>query len=212
MIGNLPALDPSATFGLGNAGAGLGARDSSARSTAQAGMSSSRGNSDLSADEQRALRELQQTDRKVRAHEMAHVAAGAGLVSKGASYSYETGPDGQRYAVAGEVSIDTSPGGTPEETIEKARQIKAAALAPANPSPQDRSVAAMADRMAVQAALEITMREREEGSTTDRAVATGTASPQPTPDGSDRRSAIETAYGRFAATRPTHTAGIDAYA
>jgi len=109
---------------------------------------------ELSAEQQRQVGALQRTDRAVRAHEQAHMAAGAGLV-RGSSYSYESGPDKRRYAVAGEVSIDTSPGRTPEETIAKARQIRAAALAPADPSTQDRRVAAAASQMEMQAQQEL---------------------------------------------------------
>ncbi len=94
----------------------------------------------------------------MRAHEMAHVAAGGSLVRSGASFSYAIGPDGQRYAVGGEVGIDTSPGRSPEETLDKAARIRAAALAPADPSPQDRQVAAMATRMAMQASMELALR------------------------------------------------------
>ncbi|MDR2450259.1 MAG: hypothetical protein LBE85_00460 [Candidatus Accumulibacter sp.] len=111
----------------------------------------------LSEDELREVEELKATDRKVRQHEQAHMAAGGNLVT-GASYQYVTGPDGQRYAVAGEVGINTSPGRTPEETLRIAARIQAAALAPADPSPQDRKVAAQAARMQMQAALEIAMR------------------------------------------------------
>lgn len=89
---------------------------------------------------------LRATDRKVRAHELTHIAAGAGLTGA-ASFTYQLGPDNQRYAVAGEVSIDISSGDDPEETIAKAQQIRAAALAPADPSPQDRKVAALATKM-----------------------------------------------------------------
>jgi len=110
--------------------------------------------SQLSEADQQKVRDLQQRDREVRAHEMAHVAAGGSLVRNGASFSYETGPDGQRYAIGGEVSIDSSPGRTPEETRSKAERIKSAALAPADPSAQDRQVAALATRMAMQASME----------------------------------------------------------
>jgi hypothetical protein len=110
------------------------------------------------------LEELKTTDRAVRAHEAAHVAAGGSLVTSGATFSYETGPDGQRYAVAGEVGIDTSKGRTPEETLTRAQQIRAAALAPADPSPQDRAVAASAARMAVEACAEIARARMEENS------------------------------------------------
>src|SRR5690606_10364040 len=50
----------------------------------------------LSEAEQRQVAKLKERDREVRAHEMAHVAAGAGLVTRGASYTYQTGPDSQR--------------------------------------------------------------------------------------------------------------------
>ncbi|MCL2160852.1 MAG: hypothetical protein FWH56_03030 [Betaproteobacteria bacterium] len=110
---------------------------------------------ELSAPDRRQLETLKSTDRAVRAHEAAHMAAGGSLVTSGASYSYETGPDGQRYAVAGEVGIDTSKGRTPEETLVRAQQIRAAALAPADPSGQDRAVAAAAAQMAADARAEI---------------------------------------------------------
>jgi hypothetical protein len=63
--------------------------------------------------------------------------------------------------VAGEVGIRISPGRTPEETIRIAARVRAAALAPADPSPQDRRVAAQATRMQMQAAREIAMRSGE---------------------------------------------------
>lgn len=123
----------------------------------------------LSTAEQRVVARMQQRDREVRAHEMTHISAGAGLVRGGATYSFERGPDGKLYAVGGEVSIDTSPGNTPQETIERARRIRSAALAPADPSPQDRQVAAAASLMESQARIELAASEREEG--------TGTATP-----------------------------------
>lgn len=109
------------------------------------------GGSQLTPEQQRQVDALKQTDRKVRAHEQAHLSAGAELVRGGPSFTYTTGPDGRRYAVAGEVSIDTTPGRTPEDTVPKARHIRAAALAPADPSVQDRSVAAQASQMERQA-------------------------------------------------------------
>lgn len=101
------------------------------------------------------LAKLQARDRQVRQHEMAHLAVSGGLATSGASYTYQKGPDGVNYAVGGEVSIDTSPGRTPEDTIARARQIQAAALAPADPSGQDRSVAAQAQQMEIQARAEL---------------------------------------------------------
>lgn len=108
----------------------------------------------LTPEQQRQVAALRATDRKVKAHEQAHMAAGSGLV-RGSSFEYQSGPDNQRYAVAGEVSIDVSPGRTPDETIAKARQIRAAALAPADPSTQDRRVAAAAGQMEMQARAEM---------------------------------------------------------
>lgn len=113
----------------------------------------------LSAEELALVDELKQTDRKVRQHEMAHMAAGGGMITSGASYTYERGPDGQSYAVAGEVGIDTSPGKTPQETIERARRIRAAAMAPADPSGQDRAVAAQAAQMEQQARAELAQQQ-----------------------------------------------------
>ena len=117
----------------------------------------------LTEEEQAAVKQLAERDREVRAHEMAHMVAGSGLVTSGASYSYEVGPDGKRYAIGGEVGIDISPGRTPEETLRKAQQINAAALAPAEPSPQDRQVAAQAQRMAAQARAEMAAAEQNGG-------------------------------------------------
>ncbi len=109
----------------------------------------------LTAQQQVAVAQLAQIDRRVRAHEQAHLAAAGGLTRGGPSYSYTTGPDGKQYAVGGEVSIDTSPAANPEETIAKAQQIQAAANAPADPSPQDRQVAAAAVQMQIEAQLQI---------------------------------------------------------
>ena len=115
----------------------------------------------LTLQEERLLEQLRQTDRQVRAHEQAHMAAGAGLVRGGVSFSYASGPDEKRYAVGGEVSIDVSRASTPQETLVKARQIRAAALAPADPSAQDQSVAAHAASMESEARAEIAVQQRE---------------------------------------------------
>lgn len=89
--------------------------------------------------------ELQSTDIAVRSHEAAHMSAGGSAITGGATYTYQTGPDGKQYAVGGEVGIDISPvPGNPQATITKMMMIRAAALAPADPSPQDLAVAAAA--------------------------------------------------------------------
>jgi hypothetical protein len=116
----------------------------------------------LSQDEQRAVEELRARDTEVRAHENAHVAAAGGLAGP-ASYEYETGPDGRRYAVGGEVPISIPESGSPEEKIRNAEQARAAALAPAEPSAQDMAVAARAQQMSAQARAEIASRSTTYG-------------------------------------------------
>ncbi len=97
------------------------------------------------------IRKLQMRDREVRAHEAAHAATG-GQYAGSPSYSYEKGLDGKTYATGGEVGIDISPvNGDPEATLQKAMQIRAAALAPAQPSSQDLKVAQKAQMMASEA-------------------------------------------------------------
>ena len=102
---------------------------------------------EMSDAERRKLEDLKTTDARVRRHEEAHRAAAGALYRGGPNYTYETGPDGKRYAVAGSVQIDTSPGRTPEETVAKASAIRRAALAPTDPSGTDRAIAAKATRM-----------------------------------------------------------------
>lgn len=115
---------------------------------------------DLSKREQQQVNELTSRDREVKAHEAAHKAAGGGLTGP-ARFSYTTGPDGKRYAVGGEVSIDTSKvPGDPQATLIKANRIRAAALAPAEPSGQDHKVAAQASQMAAEARLEMAKKQR----------------------------------------------------
>lgn len=106
-------------------------------------------------EELSVINSLKLRDTEVIAHEQAHAAVG-GAHAGAPSYSYETGPDGVKYAVSGEVSIDTSPvQGDPQATLQKAQQIKAAALAPTEPSAQDLKVAGKADQMAAEARSEI---------------------------------------------------------
>lgn len=121
------------------------------------------GGTTLTPEQQRQVQELANIDRQVRLHEQAHLAVGRDLVRGGATYEYQQGPDGKRYAVAGEVSIDASPASTPEQTIPKAIHIRNTALAPADPSAQDQSVAANATRMEAEARQELARLARESG-------------------------------------------------
>ena len=87
---------------------------------------------------------------------MAHLSAAGGFALGGASFRYQTGPDGVRYAVAGEVPIDISAvQGDPQASLNKAETIRKAALAPANPSTQDQCVAAKAAAMSAKANAEL---------------------------------------------------------
>lgn len=111
--------------------------------------------------QQREIDELEARDREVRAHEQAHASVG-GQYAGSPSYEFESGPDGKQYAVGGEVSIDISEENTPEETIRKMQQVRAAALAPAEPSPADLRVASEATQIASEARVEIASEKSEE--------------------------------------------------
>ncbi len=120
-------------------------------------------NSGLTEKELRIIKELKAIDTKVRRHEMAHIAAGGQYITSGAHYQYQKGPDGNNYAVAGDVHIDTSPvPGDPEATIAKMRKVREAALAPADPSPQDKKVAAESSFIAAKALSELMRMQAEQ--------------------------------------------------
>ncbi|HJN46938.1 MAG: hypothetical protein CL477_02160 [Acidobacteria bacterium] len=110
---------------------------------------------DLTAEQRQQVDELKQVDREVRAHEQAHLSRAGAYATGAPTFTYTTGPDGKQYAVAGEVKVDTSPEADPEATLRKAEAIGAAASAPAEPSSQDRMVAAQASRMANEAQQEL---------------------------------------------------------
>ncbi|MBT3047493.1 MAG: putative metalloprotease CJM1_0395 family protein [Candidatus Thiodiazotropha sp.] len=118
-------------------------------------------NSRLTEDERAEVRELQKRDREVRAHEAAHRAAAGGLAGSG-SFTYKRGPDGRSYAVGGEVSIRMPSTNDPKVRLRQAETVRRAALAPADPSPQDRQVAAQASAMAAQARSEVQAEQRQQ--------------------------------------------------
>ncbi len=98
---------------------------------------------------------LQKRDQQVRAHESAHATVG-GETTGAPTFSFKKGPDGKNYAVSGEVSVDSSPiAGKPRATITKMLKVHAAALAPVDPSAQDRSVAVQATKNIVTAQSEL---------------------------------------------------------
>lgn len=114
------------------------------------------GDQQLTSEEEQQVKELKQRDQEVRRHEQAHKAAAGQYASGGPQFEFETGPDGKQYAVGGEVKIDTSSvPNNPEATVRKMQQIRRAALAPGEPSSQDRAIASQAQVAEQQAQSEI---------------------------------------------------------
>ena len=121
----------------------------------------------LTSEEQAQVEKLKARDAEVKNHEAAHLAAAGQYAKGGPKYVYQTGPDGKQYAIGGSVSIDVSPvSGNPQATLQKAQQVRSAALAPAEPSGQDQKVAAAASKMEAEARLQLA-REKAEKATAD---------------------------------------------
>jgi len=103
----------------------------------------------LGPQQEQQIRQLGRIDQEVRAHEQAHLNAARGIAVSNAHFRYQTGPDGKRYAIAGDVQIDTSStSDNPGAVIRKAAAIVRVALAPAKPSIPDQQVANQAQAMA----------------------------------------------------------------
>lgn len=124
--------------------------------------SEQRAEEELELAELQQVQKLQSRDREVRAHEQAHASVGGNLAGA-PNLNFTTGPDGKRYAVSGDVSIDISKvSNDPAATIRKLEQVQRAALAPANPSSQDRKVAAQAAASETQARSDLNVQRLEE--------------------------------------------------
>jgi hypothetical protein len=146
----------------GNADENEKTGDTGDEETDNAGIDTGRTGAELSPEEQSVVNELRNRDREVRAHEQAHVSAGGAYIRGGVSYRYQRGPDNRSYAVGGEVGIDTAPErDDPGATITKMQAVRAAALAPADPSAQDRAVAAAAARNESAARAELAKEEQD---------------------------------------------------
>lgn len=169
MIGSLPNhsfIVPAAGYGRVDGPRQAGGLDAAAETAGQVGLIQQAGDrQQLSADQKQQVHQLKQRDHEVRAHERAHLAAGAGLVQGGARFTFQRGPDGRMYAVGGEVKIDTSAESDPDQTIRKMQQVRRAALAPAEPSGADQSVAAQASQIEAQARLDKRKREHADNPT-----------------------------------------------
>ena len=110
------------------------------------------------------IKELKARDTEVRTHEQAHAAVG-GQYAGSPSYEYQRGPDGTNYAVGGEVPIDVGViNGDPQATIDKMQTVRAAALAPAEPSGADRAIAADATQKIAAAQAELASADNEDSS------------------------------------------------
>lgn len=125
-----PAAEAATARPVATASAGLASGQTLMTAQEQGSAGNSNGAAkapgDLSEEEKQQVAKLKQTDAKVRAHERAHAAVG-GQYAGAPSYDYVRGPDGQMYAVGGEVSIDIGPENDPEATLQKAAQVAAAA-------------------------------------------------------------------------------------
>ncbi len=164
-----PAVELPGGGGIGDTSdetSGLPKASSEEGDSAESGLSAGAGQ-ELTDEERAEVDELKSRDREVRQHEQAHMAAAGPYANGGPSFEYTRGPDGKRYAVGGEVQIDTSRESEPEATIRKAQQIYRAALAPADPSSQDRSVASQAKKMEMEARSELSKQQAEEGNSSE---------------------------------------------
>lgn len=158
---------------------------------------------ELAQSEQSEIRDLAARDREVRTHEQAHMSVG-GQHAGSASFTYQRGPDGRMYAVGGEVPIDTGPvPGDPQATIDKMEQVRRAALAPAEPSAQDRSIAAQAAQLIAQARAEVASTSSDTAD--DKGSVAATAADEEQADASsagDASSADLSLYRSIAAGNP----------
>jgi len=123
---------------------------------------------ELTPEQEQEIAKLKARDVEVRAHEQAHIAAAAGISTSAPRFDYQTGPDGQKYAIGGEVSISFSESGDPSKDIASAEAMRASALAPAEPSSQDMSVARAAEKMISEFKKELSEQKAEENKAEDK--------------------------------------------
>lgn len=173
------------------------------------------------AQQELQIKELKARDTEVRVHEQAHAAVG-GQHAGSPSYEYQRGPDGTNYAVGGEVQIDVGAiSGDPQATIEKMQTVRAAALAPAQPSGADRAIAADATQKIATAQAELASpKSNEDEKTTSKAAASlssNDSSEEKTAKSAEqtRDTQVEARAGRIAnfyqmATSPASNSGFSA--
>ena len=129
---------------------------------------------ELTEQEIRQVDKLKSREKEVITHELRHQSVG-GQYASAPSYGKEKGPDGRSYITDGSVQISVSEESTPEKTISKMQQVYAAALAPAEPSSADRSVAAKAKSIEASARAELAEEKAQEASGSESADKAGNA-------------------------------------
>lgn len=99
------------------------------------------------AREEAVIRELERIDRDVREHEMQHYYAGQPFATF-PEYFQVTAPNGRPYAISGITRMDASEiAGDRDATILKLETLLRAALAPPEPSEEDKRIAAALEQL-----------------------------------------------------------------
>ena len=114
----------------------------------------------ISGDQSKEVEDLKRKDKEIREHEQSHLQSG-GSYAHAPQYVYKTGPDGNKYVVEGKTQIVFQEGDSPEDTIKIAHTIMKAALAPKEPSNEDRRVMAEALRMEQRAKQELKSKQQK---------------------------------------------------
>ena len=167
-----------------------------------------KGPKELSPVEELEVSRMVARDAEVRRHELAHASAGGAHIGI-AEYKYERGPDGKLYAVGGRVSIDVAPAGSPAATIRKMDAVIRAAMAPANPSMEDRAAAVLAWQIRQMAVNEEKAEKKKAEDETSSALASSMANDGGPKTGSIGVTLAEAAAYEHAAGRGTGSpAGI----
>ena len=86
----------------------------------------------LSPEEQQAIARLARRDRAVRAYERAHVLIGGSLVQAYPTYTYQRGPDGDYYAIGGEMTLGLAADSVHRDFATDIQAMRAATSAPAD--------------------------------------------------------------------------------
>ena len=93
------------------------------------------------SEDSAALAELRRADAGVRNHEGLHFRAAGGIASGLPEYDFVKGPDGQYYAVGGQVDVQTTSTSDPEKARRDANTFAHAATASSDASAQDNQAA-----------------------------------------------------------------------